>query len=205
VVGRWRVRSARRTPAPRPGDRAWCPVNRLLRACGLVLVAVAAVGSAGCFKSENVGKLEGTKWSSAYVPDFKGISGRGLTMSIQFTDGGRFNMEMRSPLISLRCSGTWRLGSGETVYLDDVAPAVGGYTSFTESITITGDTMTMTDPDGTKIIFTKIDPEMEKANKGGSTTSPTSRKSGSDTPAKPTGPTETVTKNGKTVTKTYGP
>lgn len=169
----------------------------------MVLVAAAAVGSAGCFKSDNVGKLEGTKWTSAYVPDFKGISGRGLTMSIQFTDGGRFNMELRSPLVSLRCSGTWRLGAGDTVYLDDVAPAVGGHTSFTESITINGDVMTMTDPDGTKIVFTKIDEEMEKANKGG-TSKP--KKEADTTPTTRAGnPGETVSRNGKTVTKTYGP
>lgn len=195
------VRAADARP-PGRGIVRGVPVNRPLRVCGLVLVAVAAVGSAGCFKSENVGKLEGTKWTSAYVPDFKGISGRGLTMTLQFTEGGRFSMEMRSPLVSLRCGGTWRLGAGETVYLDDVTPAVGGYTSFTESITISDDVMTMTDPDGTKIVFTRIDPETEKANKS---TPPTTRKKEPDAPAKPTGPTETVTRSGKTVIKTYGP
>lgn len=181
-------------------------MNRHLRAGGLVLVAVAAVGTAGCFKSENVGKLEGTKWSSAYVPDFKGISGRGLTMTLQFTEGGRFSMEMRSPIVSLRCGGTYRLGAGETVYLDDVSPAVSGHTSFTETVTISGDTMIMTDPDGTKIVFTKIDPEMEKANKGGSGGTAKSKQEAETTPpTAPKGPTESVTRAGKTVIKTYGP
>lgn len=174
-----------------------------------MLVVVATVGTAGCFKSDNVGKLEGTKWSSAYVPDFKGISGRGLTMTLQFTDGGRFTMEMRSPLVSLRCSGTWRLGAGDTVFLDDVSPALGGHTSFSESVVIAGDTMTMSDPDGTKIVFTKIDPEMEKANKGGGTTGSSTakatKKSEGSTSTTPAGPTETVTRNGKTITRTYGP
>lgn len=172
-----------------------------------MVVAVATVGTAGCFKSDNVGKLEGTKWSSAYVPDFKGISGRGLTMSLQFTDGGRFTMELRSPQVSLRCGGTWRLGAGDTVYLDDVSPPLGGHTSFSESVVIAGDTMTMSDPDGTKIVFTKIDPEMEKANKGDGTTGGTAKttKKSEARSSTPTGPTETVTRYGKSVTRTYGP
>jgi hypothetical protein len=173
-------------------------VNRLVRACGVVVAAVAAVSCTGCMKSENEGKLEGTKWSSAYIPDFKGISGRGATASIQFTDGGRFAMEFRVPQGALRFSGTWRLGPGSIVYLDDVAPTMDGMSSFMEYITVTDDVMIMEDPDGTKIFFTRIDEAMEKAAK---------------TPTTPTGPkkttladgtVETTERNGKGVKKTYG-
>lgn len=170
-------------------------MNRILRTCGLVLAAGLAVGTTGCLKSANEGKLEGTKWSSAYVPDFKGMSGRGMTATLQFADGSRFSMEMRSPLVSLRCSGTYRLGAGETVYLDDVSPALGGQTAFTETITVAGDTLVFEDPDGTKIVFTKLDPATDKASKPAAPkgkTPPTADDSG-----------ETVVRSGKKVTRTY--
>lgn len=164
-----------------------------------MVVAAVAISNTGCFKSENEGKLEGTKWSSAYIPDFKGISGRGATASIQFTDGGRFTMEFRLPQGSMRVSGTWRLGPGSAVYLDNIAPPLGGHTSFIEYISVGGDAMTMEDPDGTRIVFTRIDEAMEKAAKTPTTTSPTGPKKThlSD------GTVETTERHGKGVKKTY--
>ena len=163
-----------------------------------MVVAAVAVGSTGCFKSENEGKLEGTKWASAYVPDFKGV--KGATATLHFTDGGRFSMEFRVPQGAVRASGNWRVGPGSVVYLENVAPALGGHTTFTESIVVAGDVMTFEDPDGTKIIFTRIDEEMEKAAKA------------AKTPATPSGPkknassdgtVETTERNGRAVKKTY--
>jgi hypothetical protein len=173
-------------------------VNRLVRACGVVLAAVAAVSCTGCMKSENEGKLENTKWSSAYIPDFKGISGRGATASLHFTDGGRFAMEFRVPQGSLRFGGSWRLGPGSIVYLDDITPSLDGMSSCMEYMTVSGDVLIMEDPDGTKIFFTRIDEAMEKAAK--TAAPPTGPKKNT----LPDGTVETTERNGKGVKKTYG-
>lgn len=133
-------------------------MSRLIRGCGVAVVAVVAAVSCGCLESDNIGKLENTRWSSAYVPDFKGVSGRGMTMTLQFSDGGRFAMSMSVPQgLTLRCGGTWRLGPGDVVYLEDVSPAVSGHSWFRERMTVAGDTLVMEDPDGTKIVFTRLD------------------------------------------------
>ena len=174
-------------------------MNRLVRTFGVVVVAAVAIGNTGCLKSENEGKLEGTKWSSAYVPDFKGISGRGTTASIHFTEGGRFSMEFRVPQGSVRVGGTWRLGPGSVVYLEDVTPALNGQSSFAEYISVAGDVMTFEDPDGTKIIFTRIDEAMEKAAKTAPVSAGPKKNTLSD------GTVETTEKSGKSVKKTYGP
>jgi len=158
-------------------------------------VAAVAIGTTGCVKSENEGKLEGTKWASAYVPEFKGV--KGATATVRFTEGGQFSMELRVPQGAIRCSGTWRVGGGTAVYLENVAPALGGQTSFTEYITVGGDAMTMEDPDGTKMVFTRIDEAMEKAAKTqGSTSNPSKTHL-------PDGTVETTQRNGKGVKKTY--
>lgn len=154
-------------------------MNKLLRAASLLAVAAVAVGQAGC-ESNNVGLLEDTKWSSAYVPDFKGISGRGVTMTLTFHADGKFGMGVSGPAASMNISGKWKLGWGSYVTLSDLSMPLGGVTAHTESVVVAGDTLTMSDSDGTKIVFTKIDKEMEqqaakKPVKPGSNYSPASQ------------------------------
>lgn len=139
-------------------------MNNRFRVIILWLVAGVAVIPTGC-KSKNEGLLEDTKWSSAYVPDYKGMSMRGVTMTLMFHGDGRFEMGLSGPSLSATIRGKWRLGSGNSVMLHDLSMPLGGLTAHTESITVSGDTLTMADADGTKMVFTKIDPEMEKASK----------------------------------------
>lgn len=139
-------------------------MNSILRAVAVLAVAVASVAQCGC-KSVNEGKLEGTKWSSAYIPDFHGISGRGLAMDMRFSEAGKFQIKLYGMGRSFNFTGDVRYGTGHTVYLDNVTPPLGGYSTLTESITITDDTMVMTDPDGTKFVFTRITDEMDKASR----------------------------------------
>jgi hypothetical protein len=139
------------------------PVNTICRRVSAVAVAFVVVGLSGC-ESNNVGKLEDTKWGSAYVPDFKGISGRGVTMTLTFHADGRFGMGISGPAANMLVNGKWKLGSWDYVTLYDLSPSLGGQSSHMEKVTIAGDTMTMADSDGTKIVFTKIDKDMEKAN-----------------------------------------
>jgi hypothetical protein len=159
-----------------------------------VVVAAVAVGSTGCLKSENEGKLEGTKWASAYIPEFKGV--KGATATLSFSEGGRFTMELRVPQGAIRMSGTWRLGPGSAVYMENVSPALDGQTSFVEYITVSGDVMTM-EESNLKIVFTRIDEEMEKAAKA--STTPTGPKKNTLSG----GGVETTERNGKSVKKTY--
>lgn len=159
-----------------------------------MVVAAVAVGSTGCFKSENEGKLEGTKWASAYIPEFHGV--KNATATVSFTEGGRFNMELRVPQGAIRMSGTWRLGPGNAVYMENVSPALDGQTSFVEYITVSGDVMTM-EESNLKIVFTRIDEEMEKAAK--TTATPSGPKKNSS----PDGTVETTERNGRAVKKTY--
>lgn len=164
-----------------------------------MLVAVVAIAGSGCVKSDNEGKLEGTKWASAYIPEFHGV--KQATATVHFTDGGRFSMELRVPQGSIRFGGNWRTGPGSTVYFEDVSPALDGMTSFVEYITIQGDTMVM-EESNLKIVFTRITPDMEKASKekAGKPAETTDPKKGklSD------GTVETTERNGKSVKKTYG-
>lgn len=164
-----------------------------------MLAAAVAISGAGCLKSENEGKLEGTKWASAYIPEFHGV--KQATATVQFTDGGRFGMELRVPQGSIRFSGTWRTGPGTIVYFENVSPALDGESSFVEQITIQGDTMVMEERD-LKIVFTRITPDMEKAakEKAGKPAEGGDPKAGkpADDPA------ETTERNGKAVKKTYG-
>lgn len=141
-----------------------------------VAVALLAVGMSGC-ESNNVGLLEDTKWGSAYVPDFKGITGRGVTMSLTFHADERFVMGVSGPAVHQMINGKWKLGWADNVTLYDLTPELGGRSTHTEKVVVSGDTLTMSDSDGTKIVFTKIDTEMQKAN-----ASPVKR---IDTPASP--------------------
>jgi hypothetical protein len=163
-------------------------VNRLVRACGLVLVSAAAVGSLGCFQSDNEGQLEGTKWASAYVPEFHGV--KGATATLQFTEDGRFTMELRVPQRAVRMSGRWRTGPGSVVYLEEVTPAFGGQTTFVESVVISGDVLTLRET-STKIVFTRVTEDMEKAAKGDS------KPAANKPPTQPDGPGETTGQSGR--------
>lgn len=138
-------------------------MNTIFRPIAALAVAVACVGMCGC-KSNNEGLLEDTRWSSAYVPDFKGMSGRGVTMTLAFHADGRFVMSVKGPAAGGTFNGKWKLGSFDYVQLYDLSPPLGGSSSHMEKVTVSGDTMTMADSDGTKLVFTKIDKEMEKAN-----------------------------------------
>ncbi len=172
--------------------------------CGLLLVAAVAMSGAGCFKSENEGKLEGTKWASAYIPEFHGV--KQATATVHFTDGGRFTMELRVPQGAIRFAGTWRTGPGAVVYFENVSPALDGQTSFVESITIQGDVMVM-EESNLKIVFTRVTDDMEKAAKEKGAKDKTPRSDPAADPKKSKlsdGTVETTERNGKSVKKTYG-
>ena len=130
--------------------------TRFYRGISIVAVAALALMQTGC-ESVNAGLLEGTKWASAYVPDFKGISMRGCNMTIEFKADGGLIMLLRTPYSAETYAGSWRTGPGHTVFFDDISPPINGKNSSLEEITIQGDILKMPDS-GETLVFTRVDP-----------------------------------------------
>ena len=85
-------------------------------------------------------------------------------MTLTFQGDGRFLMTVKGPGANMNIAGQWKLGSWDNVTLYDLTPPLDGRTTHTEKVTVIGDTLTMADGDGTKVVFTKIDNDMIKAN-----------------------------------------
>jgi len=122
---------------------------RARNALGLVLVASALLSS-GC-SSSNKGKIEGTKWTSqATTVKKKAIPGGAL--NLEFTTDGRVVYRVAAQTFT----GKYTLGMGDrvTLHLDQ---ALSNGKVHSEKIVINGTSMTMTDPDGTTISFTKLE------------------------------------------------
>jgi len=128
------------------------------------VVATVSLAQTGCEKSTLEGKLEDTKWNSAYVPDMFGISMRGVTMSLEFGADGSLKMGLKHAMFATLITGKWSYAGGEYVRMYDLSEALAGMYEHLEHITLAGDTLTMRDSDGTSITFTKLDDEMLRAN-----------------------------------------
>ena len=134
--------------------------NRAIRSLAILAVAAFAIMQSGC-ESVNAGILGGTKWASAYVPDFKGISMRGCNMTMEFKADGGLIVQLRTPYTTETYGGKWRTGPGHAVFFDDISPPINGKNSSVEKITIQGDVLKMPDS-GETLVFTRIDPMQAK-------------------------------------------
>jgi hypothetical protein len=107
----------------------------------LVLLS-AVLLACGC-SSNNVGKIEGTKWTSL-AAKIKGISVTSGKASMEFRKDGKFFF-----IIDGReFAGTYTLGMGDTVQLNFNKEFVGSK-SHSETMTIKDNLMTMSDSSGT--------------------------------------------------------
>jgi hypothetical protein len=121
-------------------------LTRALRLSPLLLVLFAG----GC-ASHNKGKIEGTKWNSQPAT-IKGQSLSAGALHLEF--GGNGSLVYRTPTGTY--TGTYSLGMLDYVNWHLNQPLAGnGKTDVTEAIKITGNTMTMSDLDGTTIVFAK--------------------------------------------------
>ncbi len=134
--------------------------TRVFRGMSILAIAALAFVQTGC-ESVNTGLLEGTKWASAYVPDFKGISMRGCNMTMEFKADGGLIVVLRTPYSAESFTGRWRTGPGRTVYFEDISPPINGSSSSAEKITIQGDVLKMPDS-GETLVFTRVDPLQAK-------------------------------------------
>jgi hypothetical protein len=112
-------------------------------------VACALLVLSGC-SSENTGKVEGTKWSNtAYTHQGKQVPAGVMTWT--FGKDGSFKMSS----IGMNISGTYSLGFGQN-YVLNLNQAIDGSKKVGGKMEIKGNTMKLTDPDGTTISFKKI-------------------------------------------------
>jgi hypothetical protein len=114
---------------------------------GVVLLAVLI--ACGC-DSNNKGKLEGTKWSS----DRATIKGKFIPAGTLFLDF-RKDGTLAGYFDRQQISGTYSLGWGDRVSLRLDQTLITGR-NHTESVVIDRDSMTMTDADGTRMTFRKV-------------------------------------------------
>jgi hypothetical protein len=110
-----------------------------------LLLAVLLVFSFGC--SSNKGKIEGTKWISE-ATTMKGVAVPAGIMQLEFGSDGALVSRVGGETFT----GRYSLGAGDLVTFNfDKEQA--GRKSHAEKISVNGESLTMTDSDGTKLIF----------------------------------------------------
>ena len=114
-----------------------------------IVCLMAVVLACGC-ASNNKGKIEGTKWSS----DRATIKGNFIPAGTLFLDF-RKDGTLAGYADRVQLSGTYSLGWGDIVTLH-FNQSLWNQKNYTESIVIKKDSMTMTDPDGLKLTFRKV-------------------------------------------------
>jgi uncharacterized protein (TIGR03066 family) len=114
-------------------------MRRLVLLTGFVLLSLS-----GC-SSNNTGKIVGT-W------ELTGGRPPGAREIWEFTAAGKVSVQMSIGARNKSLTGTYSLGSGDTVQLH-FTEAVGGSKHHAQSMQIKGDELTMSDLDGTKSTF----------------------------------------------------
>jgi hypothetical protein len=114
----------------------------------LLVVLLLLAGAAGC-ASNNKGKLEGTRWTS----DPGKVRGQSVPegfMKLEFMVNGDLTLRGGGRTFT----GTYSFGPGDlvTMYLDK---ELAGSKVYFERISLDGNRMKMSDPDGTELAFQK--------------------------------------------------
>lgn len=122
-----------------------------MRPTSLLRVALlaAVLVSCGC-KSNNKGKIEGTKWSSV-ASTVKGTPIPEGFLRLEFGSDGSLVYSAGPKTFK----GTYSLGSGDNVTLK-LTEDLAGRKNHVEKVSISGDRLTMTDSDGTAMTFKKM-------------------------------------------------
>jgi hypothetical protein len=112
-----------------------------------ILLAVGCPPAASS-SSNNKGKIEGTKWLNE-ATTIKGKEIPAESRYLEFTKDGKLIYDV--------AEGTYALGAGDQVTFT-FDKEFDGQKTYVENITVTGDTLKLSDPTGT-IVFTKIHDE----------------------------------------------
>jgi hypothetical protein len=151
------------------------------RAVVLSAVAMLVLSLSSC-GSKNEGKIIG-KWKvvDSSKAEFKQIGDSGMYMYFEFQGDGTFNMGIgaNDPNLEkllamsgkpLKYPGKYKLAMGETVNFTDFKGPDGkgfdGKDKATTKVTINGDDMRMTDPDGTTMTLKKMTDAPQEPTKG---------------------------------------
>jgi hypothetical protein len=100
--------------------------------------------------SNNAGKIEGTKWKSL-AANIKGQQIAAGLLSLEFSKDGKMVYRAGPQTFTGTCS----LGQGDSVTFH-LEQQLAGRRDHTETITIAGDRLTMTDADGTSLTFERV-------------------------------------------------
>jgi hypothetical protein len=126
---------------------------RTNRVIGL-LVVVAALAVVGC-ESTNKGKIEGTKWSSNAVSIHGQKLGSGKC-ELEFYKDGTMDFSATDPNGYRKVfPGRYSLSLGDLVVIT-FDQEVAGMKTHTERVSISKGELTMTDSDGTKLVFSRL-------------------------------------------------
>lgn len=125
----------------------------LTRGAAFVLV-FAALAATGC-SSNNTGKIVG-KWKATNLDTPMPLPGGAeVAVVFEFTADNKFSAYGLATIAGNtkrfdQGSGTYRLGMGDTVYLENLNPPQNGKAKSRESVSINGDTMTIRGESGKK-------------------------------------------------------
>ena len=117
-----------------------------MRAMPIVLLVLVV----GC--SSNRGKLEGTRWTSEET-SVRGHHQPAGYRTLEFKDDGTLVYQLKGQATA---TGRWSLSPGSNVVFRFDKPLLGRKV-LTEKIVLAGDTLTLTDSDGTSVTFTRLE------------------------------------------------
>jgi hypothetical protein len=122
-----------------------------MRSSGLFrcLAVAMFLFAVGC-SSNNKGKIEGTKWTSA-AATVKGAVVPAGAIGLEFRGDGGLEFKMGP----MSFTGTYSLGSGNAVTLK-LEKELSGRKIHTETVEINGDNLVMIDSDGTQVKFVRV-------------------------------------------------
>ena len=118
-----------------------------LAAVALVLLAVPACSFN---RGKIVGKWESTGGGTVALPP-------GGKMFLEFNANGQMKMIVTAGIVNQTISGKYSLGMFNSVTLYDLSQAVSGRTRHVETVTISGDQLTMKDSDGKSLTFRRVE------------------------------------------------
>ncbi len=118
-----------------------------------VLVGVLSVGLPDPGTSDNEGKIVGT-WLADNTTDKQ--FPEGVSLSMVFTKDGKFTMNIAAPNAKKDITGTYTLGAGDKITLDNLSEPISGKKKHDEKVVIDKGKLTMTDSDGKAAVFKSV-------------------------------------------------
>ena len=114
----------------------------------LILLTGCLLVATGCKSNNDDGRLVG-RWQAVNMPGLP----PGVTAYWTFGADKSFTFVAQGPGGQATITGTYRLSTGDKVYIENLSESVSGHKVLTSDMTVNGDQMTTRDPDGTTCVF----------------------------------------------------